>query len=651
MRILILPLVIALCCFSVCGYSATGDACNTAYTIPVDGTCNNFNMSTITANPSTAGSSSCGAAYPNTRRVTWFSFTPAAGNYIMAASFLIQIDMATQMQATIYDNVTCASYNPGSTSPLATLCAADGSVANTLMVPGSTVLIPGHTYTIRVYANITGVTAHTIHICATPVTKQNIPVDGSCGNYTLDPVGTGSNFSPLPAGVTNRCGYNNDKSVTWFKFTPTSTITCATFNITVDNGARTEIAFYDQTGAYQSASTICMATGTGIWAPALPYTLTAGNTYYLRIFVETGDALTHIANICASPYTPPNDLCNTATRVDGNGITDNNVCATGAGSPSPPYEPSWFSSNSNNLMCAPVLQNTAWYYFYVSDGSVNTSIVVSNINCVNSGGSSASIQLGLLQGPSVMNNCLNNNQLTVPATLGQHCFQVTTGSPSQIITVPAGTVPSGTKMYVPVDGFLAANCSYTISPVNAIPIPVRLKYFTVWKQAQSNQLRWITSWETNNRDFDIERSLDGREFVKIGSVPGMTNSSTDVQYKFDDYNFPLVAYYRLKQIDLDGNYEYSNVVVIKRDNIKSVFGLTFANPVSNNTIVNINTETTGTTVLRVMDLSGREMSAQVVDCNRGNNVISKDFSRLAAGHYFLIAIQGENRVVKAFIKQ
>lgn len=650
MRVLILPLVIVLSFCTFCSYSQTGLSCAAAYTLPVDGSCNNYNMSTTSGSPSTAAS--CGTAYPTNKRVTWFSFTPAAGNFIMAASFQFQLDTSTQIQVAIYDNVACT---PGTgVTPAASVCSTTGSA--TLQLPASTMLVPGRTYRIRVYTNMNDLTTpHIMNVCATPVTKQTITVNGSCNNYTLDPVGTGSNFSPLPTGTTNRCGYNNDKSVTWFQFTPSSTLTCATFNINVDNGARTEIALYNQAGAYQSGSTLCMPNGSGIWAPGLPFTFTAGNTYYLRIYSEINDAATHVINICASPYSQPNDLCSSATRLDNNGIQDNNVCATGSGASSPPYEPAWITSNSVNLLCAPVLQNTAWYYFIVNDNTQSTTVSVSSVNCTNYGGGgigggAAGIQLGLLQGPSTLANCTTNGQLAPPPNTPTHCYQ--TNATSFGFTVPPNaSIPNGTKMYIAVDGYSGANCSYTISTGNAIPIPVRLKYFTVWKQAQSNQLRWITSWETDNKNFEIERSLDGKEFVKIGTVPGLMNSSTDVQYKFDDYEIPMVAYYRLKQVDIDGKFDYSNVVVIKRDNIKSLFGMTFINPVSNNTIVNINTETAGTTILRVMDMSGREMSTQVVDCNRGNNVFAKDFSRLAAGHYFLIAVQGENRIVKAFVKQ
>ncbi|MCW3116116.1 MAG: hypothetical protein JWM28_198, partial [Chitinophagaceae bacterium] len=521
MRNLILPLVVFLLCSSVRGFSQ-GSSCAAPHIIAVDGSCNNYPMSTVTGSQSTGAS--CGATYPATKRITWFSFTPASN--IMAASFLIQLDSATQMQATIYDpgNTLCSfSVN----TALATLCAAGGS--GTLMTPASTVLVSGRTYYIRVYANTISTTSpHIINICATPVTKQTIPVNGSCNNYPIAPLGTGANFSPLPTGTTNRCGYANNRRVTWFQFTPSITITCATFNIQADvPNVNTEIAFYNSSGAYQSGSTLCLPDGNGIWAPALPFTLTANQTYYLRIYTDINDNAAHNLNICASTYVQPNDLCSTATQIDNNGIQANNVCATGSGASSPPYEPSWITMNSQSLLCAPVLQNTAWYYFVVNNNTISTTVSVSSVNCDNYGGGgtgsggsgAAGIQLGLLQGPSNMASCVNTNALFRPPNTPITCFQ-TTATSFGFTVPPNASIPNGTKMYIAVDGYSGANCSYIISTGNAIPIPVKLKYFTVWKQAQSNQVRWITSWETGNKNFEIERSYDGTNFTYIGRVDG-----------------------------------------------------------------------------------------------------------------------------------
>ncbi|MCW3116556.1 MAG: hypothetical protein JWM28_638, partial [Chitinophagaceae bacterium] len=154
-----------------------------------------------------------------------------------------------------------------------------------------------------------------------------------------------------------------------------------------------------------------------------------------------------------------------------------------------------------------------------------------------------------------------------------------------------------------------------------------------------------------NKNFEIERSYDGTNFTYIGRVDGAGNSNADIQYKFDDNNPPVLAYYRLKQIDIDGKFEYSNVVMIKRDNIKPVFSVAFANPVHNSSLITINTEKPGTATLRIVDVAGRDLSTQLVSCGPGNNSVLQDFAKLAAGNYYLVVTQYENRVVKPFIKQ
>ena len=511
MRVLILPLVIVLLCSANTGFSQAGSSCGNTHLLPLDGTCNNYNMSIVTGSTAT-GTGAC-SGYPTGKRITWFRFVPSSN--IMAANVMITLDSATQMQAVLYDpgNTTCGF---ATSTGIAGVCSTVGF--GNLMAPNNTILLSGRTYYIRVYANTISTTSpHTINVCATPVPITTVPINNNqaCNNIPVGDRGTGANYSPLSSGG-NRCalstGYtwSNDRRVTWVKFTPTTNLSCVNFNINVDVGVPTEVALYNSAGAYQQNSTLCLPTGSGVWAPSLPFTFTANQTYYLRIYTNINNDDPVNINICTQTGIQSNDLCSAAIQIDDNGYQDNNVCATGSGSPSPPYEPSWITSNSVNLLCAPVLQNTAWYYFTVKDNTKSTIVSVSSVNCANYGGGGvngsgnpAGIQLGLLQGPSTLANCVNNNQLTVPPNTPTHCYQTTATSFG--FTVPANpAIPNGTKMYIAVDGFSGANCSYILTTQNAIPIPVRLKYFSVWKQAQSNQLRWLTSWETNNRNFEIK---------------------------------------------------------------------------------------------------------------------------------------------------
>ena len=74
---------------------------------------------------------------------------------------------------------------------------------------------------------------------------------------------------------------------------------------------------------------------------------------------------------------------------------------------------------------------------------------------------------------------------------------------------------------------------------------------------------WETFTETNNDYFVIERSNDLAEWHVVGQIDGYGNSSETIRYKFDDDSFSNVAnYYRLKQVDYDGLYEYHGPVFI-----------------------------------------------------------------------------------------
>ncbi|AEI49458.1 T9SS type A sorting domain-containing protein [Runella slithyformis] len=92
-------------------------------------------------------------------------------------------------------------------------------------------------------------------------------------------------------------------------------------------------------------------------------------------------------------------------------------------------------------------------------------------------------------------------------------------------------------------------------------LPVRLISFKSEAQATGIELSWQTGEEIGNSHFDIERSTDAQHFESIGRVSGKGNSSVKQVYSFFDAspkNGP--NYYRLKQIDFDGKFEYSRIV-------------------------------------------------------------------------------------------
>ena len=122
------------------------------------------------------------------------------------------------------------------------------------------------------------------------------------------------------------------------------------------------------------------------------------------------------------------------------------------------------------------------------------------------------------------------------------------------------------------DGYQANHSSFYgfvlndgLSPddaTNLNNLPVELTKFNATPQNNSIQLDWQTATEQNNSHFEIQKSIDGKEFSQIGTIEGF-GTTTDVQnYTFIDEN-PINGqnYYRLKQVDFNGDFEYSEVAV------------------------------------------------------------------------------------------
>ncbi|MEH0157246.1 hypothetical protein V6R21_24245 [Limibacter armeniacum] len=93
-------------------------------------------------------------------------------------------------------------------------------------------------------------------------------------------------------------------------------------------------------------------------------------------------------------------------------------------------------------------------------------------------------------------------------------------------------------------------------------LPVELIFFSAKKQTNSILLIWATASEENNDYFEIQRSTDGVNFEIIGSVEGYGNSQARIDYEFTDFTVPNGnIYYRLKQVDYNGLFEYYPLIV------------------------------------------------------------------------------------------
>lgn len=118
---------------------------------------------------------------------------------------------------------------------------------------------------------------------------------------------------------------------------------------------------------------------------------------------------------------------------------------------------------------------------------------------------------------------------------------------------------------VEITNSVVAGLNLVSNNYSYVKLPVRLVSFEGKSESNQTKLTWKTSSESSNKGFEIERSADARSFQKIGFADGNGDTKEINTYHFTDLN-PLVrGYYRLKQLDYDGKFEYSKIIEVKGD--------------------------------------------------------------------------------------
>ena len=169
-------------------------------------------------------------------------------------------------------------------------------------------------------------------------------------------------------------------------------------------------------------------------------------------------------------------------------------------------------------------------------------------------------------------------------------------------------------------------------------LPVELAEYTATVTKESSvYLHWITKSEKNNDYFEVERSADGENWERISKIDGAGNSTYTNEYIYEDYNpYKGVSYYRLKQVDFDGEYEYSDIRSV------AIYGSTtspYPNPAEDHVWIDLVGVKPSNVVLT--DASGRSMLVNVIEEN-GRTYI--DVSNVPSGTYFLMILTTEKEV-------
>jgi hypothetical protein len=164
-------------------------------------------------------------------------------------------------------------------------------------------------------------------------------------------------------------------------------------------------------------------------------------------------------------------------------------------------------------------------------------------------------------------------------------------------------------------------------------LPIELKNFSGETNNTVNHLKWITQSELSSSHFEIESSIDAVNFEKIGRVNAMGISNEAKQYNFNDVN-PVkgINYYRLKMVDMDGTYEYSNTLALEIQGKETTF-VFFPNPTSDVVSYQFEAESNESLQMELINAFGQLIFSQTKTARTGTNSISINMVDLAPGAY------------------
>ncbi|MBX7042539.1 MAG: hypothetical protein K1X85_06515 [Ignavibacteria bacterium] len=170
------------------------------------------------------------------------------------------------------------------------------------------------------------------------------------------------------------------------------------------------------------------------------------------------------------------------------------------------------------------------------------------------------------------------------------------------------------------------------------PLPVELSSFTSAVERRDVKLNWTTSSETNNASFEIERRSSTDEWTKLGTVAGSGTTNTPKNYAYTDKNLETGKYnYRLKQIDVNGNFEYFELGSEVNIGAPVKFDLSqnYPNPFNPSTKINYDIPVDSKVSIKLFDISGREVATLVNEIKTaGYYTLSFNGVNLASGMYF-----------------
>ena len=427
-------------------------------------------------------------------------------------------------------------------------------------------------------------------------------------------------------------------------------------------------------GPLSTAATLNVPASNAIGQPVVPNfawsSVSGASSYNLEVASNStfANVVQSATNIITTNFTLPSPLAE-ATEYFWR-IKANNIC--GSGTPS-----TGFRFKTVSTVCASPVVSTDVPKVIPDSGKVTSTInivngvIISDLNVVGLKGTHEFISdIGIkLTSPNnttvILFDEICDNELSFDLNLDDESATVAfpcppingvTVRPTEELRAFDGQASTGTWTLTIEDFFKGDAGSLTswglsICSNVASPLPVNWLSFTAQKNNKKQvNLQWSTANETKNHYYTIERSADGVSFSSIGKLAGGNNLSMLQQYYFNDLKpYTGINFYRLKQVDLDGQFSYSSVVKVTLDKTSQTWTI-YPNPAHNQSTIRL-LDNMKNINIGLTDASGKIVYRTYLPSGKVGEQIKLPLQNLAKGIYILkIETETESRSDKIIVQ-
>lgn len=215
--------------------------------------------------------------------------------------------------------------------------------------------------------------------------------------------------------------------------------------------------------------------------------------------------------------------------------------------------------------------------------------------------------------------------------------------------VPQGTVNTAANTVSAVPAAPADFFRSWVLVDNLSPLPIQLVSAAAACQEQEMVIAWTTASETNNDFFTIERSINGTDFIAIGTVNGAGNSSSMLSYSITDHNAPEgTIYYRISQTDFNGS-SVTFPLIIANGCAENLTGVNAFNNQQGSLVIDISTAAAAQYDALLFDAVGQIICKKILHAEKGSSQFRIDISHINAGVYFISLQDHNSRITRKIL--